>query len=87
MVEIYQAGTQMVGFVSEFPEGSREKSESTWSKGQLKMSFDVKSGKGFYLMGNKTPVPTDMKLNKFGHLELSTFSRSQTFSFARASNK
>lgn len=86
IVEIYQAGTQMVGFVSEFPEGSREKSESTWSKGQLKMSFDVKSGKGFYLMGNKTPITADIKLNKFSHLEVSLFGAESKFSFARVSD-
>lgn len=86
IVEIYQAGTQMVGFVSKFPEDSREKSESMWSKGQLKMSFDVKSSKGFYLMGDKTPFTSGIKLNKFSHLEVSLFGGESKFSFAKVSD-
>ena len=85
IVEVYQSGSQMVGFVSEIPEGSRVRG---WSKDQLNMSFDMESGRGVYLLGSKMPVPEEIKLNKFNHLEVNPLLLEEdppSFSFARVS--
>ena len=86
IVDVYQSGIKIVGFVSEIPEGSEVKPLGAWSKDQLKFAFDVKSSKGVYLMGNKAPVPADIKINKFNHLELSLFRGIERFSFSRVMN-
>ena len=78
----------MVGFVSEIPEGSEQKSLGVWSKDQFKLSFDVESGRGVYLLGSKMPVPAEIKLNKFNHLEVNPLLLEEdphSFSFARFS--
>jgi hypothetical protein len=65
-LDLYRSGEQLVAFVAEDPKG---KERSNWHQGQLKFIYGVDSGVGIYLMGNKTPMPANFNLNKFGHLE------------------
>ena len=34
-------------------------------------------------MGNKTPIPANININKFGHLEIKLLTNTETFSFAK----
>ena len=77
-INLYRSGQQLVAFLSGEP-----KDRSSWSKGQLKFIYGVDSGIGVYLMGNKTAMPAEFKLNKFGHLEVMLITSKKTFSFAR----
>jgi hypothetical protein len=77
-IELLQSGDQIVAFVTDVLKGDK-----SWSPGQLKMIFGKDSGVGVYLMGNKTPMPSEFNLNKFGHLEIKLLTQSDTFSFAR----
>jgi hypothetical protein len=79
-LNLYRSGDQLVAFVAENPKGE---DRSSWSQGQLKFIYGVESGVGVYLMGNKTPMPAEFKLNKFGHLEVTIITSKDTFSFAR----
>jgi hypothetical protein len=77
-LNLYRSGEQLVAFIAEKP-----KDRGSWGKGQLKFIYGVDSGVGIYLMGNKTPMPAQFKLNKFGHLEVMFITSKQSFSFAR----
>lgn len=77
-IEVIQSGDQMVAFISAVLDGDK-----SWSKDQLKMVFGKESGVGIYLMGNKTPMPSEFKVNKFGHLEVKLLTNAETFSFAK----
>ena len=77
-IEILKSGDQMVAFINKILKGDK-----SWSKEQLKMLFGADSGVGIYLMGNKTPMPSRISVNKFGHLEIEILSNSETFSFAK----
>lgn len=77
-IEIIKSGEQMVAFISAVLGG-----DTSWSKDQLKMVFGTESGVGIYLMGNKTPMPSEFKVNKFGHLEVKLLTNAETFSFAK----
>lgn len=74
----FKSGQQMVSFIS----GETSQSE-VWKQGDLKFAYGTDSGVGVYLMGDKTPVPAEFKINKFGHLEVKLFTSGETFSFAR----
>ena len=77
-IEIFQSGSQMVAFIN-----SVIKRRPSWSKDQLKMMFGADTGVGIYLMGDKTPIPSEFSLNKFGFLEVKLLTSSEVFSFAR----
>jgi hypothetical protein len=77
-IEILQSGEQLVAFITSILDGDK-----SWSKEQLKMIFGIESGVGIYLMGNKTPMPSKFQLNRFGFLEVTLLTNSETFSFAR----
>ena len=77
-IELYQSGEQLVAFVSEVIGGNK-----SWSKDQMKMVFGIESGVGIYLMGNKSPIPSRFKVNKFGHLEVELLTSSDKFTFAK----
>lgn len=79
-LNLYRSGDQLVAFVAERP---NDEDRSSWSQGQLKFIYGVESGLGVYLMGNKTPMPAEFKLNKFGHLEVTLITSRESFSFAR----
>lgn len=49
----------------------------------LKMIFNPETGGGIYLMADRTPQPANIKLNKFGYLEVSLILQNDAFSFAR----
>jgi len=78
-IEIFQSGNQMVGFIN-----AASRDRQLWSKGQLKMIFGNESGVGVYLMGEKSPTPSNFSMNKFGHLEVKLLTTSETFSFAKS---
>ncbi len=77
-VELFLSGSQIVGFI-----GNVKKDLPDWKPGQLKMIFNPETGTGIYLMGNKTPMPANIALNKFGHLEFKLILSKERFSFAR----
>lgn len=77
-IEIFQSGDQMVAFIENVLQG-----DGSWSTGQLKMIFGRESGVGIYLTSNKTPMPANFLVNKFGHLEVTLSTNSETFSFAK----
>lgn len=77
-IEIIQSGIELVAFVTEVLEGDK-----SWSADQLKMFFGVETGRGIYLMGDKTPIPAEFTVNKFGHLEVRLLTDNQQFSFGR----
>lgn len=77
-VRLVESGDQMVAFIDEVLDGDK-----SWSKAELKMLFGVQSGVGIYLMGNKTPQPSEFKVNKFGYLEVNLLSGDSTFSFMK----
>ena len=77
-LKIYKSGAQMVAFYNSSPRGK--------DKGQvddLKMLFNPETGAGIYIMADKTPQPAQIKLNKFGHLEVTITSQNDSYSFAR----
>ncbi len=77
-LKIYKSGTQMVAFFDHSPRG-KEKGQV----GDLKMLFNPETGAGIYIMADKTPQPAQIKVNKFGNLEVDLLSQNETFSFAR----
>jgi len=79
-LNIFQSGEQIVAFIIDTPKDERK---SSWRKDDLKFIFGVKSNKGVYLMGDKTPRPTKFSINKFGHLEIELITSGQKFSFGR----
>lgn len=76
-LNLYRSGQQLVAFIASEPKMEQ------WAKGQLKFIYGVDSKVGVYLMGDKTPMPAQFKLNKFGHLEVELIASKETFSFAR----
>lgn len=77
-LKIYKAGAQMVAFFDSFPKGKE--------KGQIddiKMLFNPETGAGIYIMADRTPQPAQIKVNKFGHLQVDITSQNETYSFAR----
>lgn len=77
-LSVYRSGQQYVAFISGEPT-----EQDSWHSGELKFIYGVDSGTGIYLMGDKTPMPADFHLNKFGHLEVTLITTKDTFSFAR----
>lgn len=77
-LNLYRSGQQYVAFISGEP-----KERAAWRQGELKFIYGVDSGVGIYLMGEKTPMPAQFKINKFGHLEVMLITSKETFSFAR----
>lgn len=77
-LNIYRSGQQLVAFI-----GGKAKDRDKWSEGQLKFIYGIDSGVGIYLKGNKTPMPAQFALNKFGHLEVTLITSKEMFSFAR----
>lgn len=77
-LKIYKSGTQMVAFFDSISKGK--------DKGHiddLKMLFNPETGAGIYIMADRTPQPAQIKVNKFGHLEIVITSQNDSFSFAR----
>jgi hypothetical protein len=77
-IKIYRSGNQMVAFINSMPND-----RDMWKIDELKMIFGEESGAGVYLMGNKTPMPAKIAVNKFGHLEVKLLLEKNSFSFAR----
>jgi len=77
-LHLYRSGQQYVAFISGDP-----KERAAWQQRELKFIYGADSGVGIYLMGDKTPMPAQFKLNKFGHLEVTLIAIKETFSFAR----
>lgn len=77
-LSLYRSGEQYVAFIRE----SNQPAE-IWRKGDLKFIFGTETNVGIYLMGDKTPMPAQFTLNKFGHLEVLLTINKERFSFAR----
>lgn len=78
-IKIFKSGKQIVAFILKAANGNQK----FWKQNNLKFIFGTKSNKGIYLMGNKTPIPSNFKLNKFGHLEIELITSGEKFSFER----
>lgn len=78
-IKIFQSGKQIVAFIIKVKNGNQK----FWKQNNLKFIFGTKSNKGIYLMGNKTPIPSNFKLNKFGHLEIELITNGDKFSFEK----
>jgi hypothetical protein len=77
-INVYRSGDQMVAFIN-----MASKDRDMWKADDLKMIFGEESGVGIYLMGDKSPMPAKIALNKFGHLEIKFILQNEAFSFAR----
>lgn len=77
-LDIYLSGSQLVGFVTKLKEDRPE-----WKIGDLKMIFNPDTGAGIFLWGDKTPRPSTITLNKFGHLDVKIIDINQRLSFGR----
>jgi hypothetical protein len=47
------------------------------------MIFNPETGAGVYMMADRTPQPAEIKLNKFGNLQVDVTSLNESVSFAR----
>jgi hypothetical protein len=77
-LKLFKSGSQMAGFFNSAPKG-----KETGQIDDLKMLFNPETGVGIYMMADKTPHPAQIKMNKFGHLEVKLESRNESYSFAR----
>jgi hypothetical protein len=77
-MELYLSGTQMVAFITK-----NKEPRVNWKNGDLKMIFNPETGAGVYMMGDRTPRPAAIALNKFGHLEIKIIGTKEQFSYAR----
>ena len=69
-VDIYKSDNDFVGIIQEVKNGDgRER----WKKGDLKFRFNSKTGLGLYLMGDKAPMPSTIKLDDFGYLQVQLY--------------
>ncbi len=80
-VELFLSGNQIVGFLTKKP--IDKDSQTHWDSGDIKLLFNPEKGVGIYLMGDKTPMPSKIKVNKFGHLEVDLILVDEKFSFAK----
>jgi hypothetical protein len=80
ILNISQSKDNIVAFISLNKNTDRS---NFWKKDDLKFIFGVYSGKGIYLMGDKTPVPSIFTINKFGHLEIKLLTTEEVFSFKK----
>lgn len=78
-ISIFRSKGKVVGFISKCVAES-----SVCKQDDIKLSFDPKNSFGVYFMGDKTPMPAEFKVNKFGHLEVVLFGSSESFAFAKA---
>lgn len=77
-LKLYKSGDQMVAFFDSVPKGTEQ--------GQLddiKLLFNPQTGAGIYMMADRTPQPAQIKVNKFGNLQVDITSLSESVSFAR----
>lgn len=80
-LNIFQSGTQIVAFINQVKVSDDR--QNFWHENNLKFIFGEESNKGIYLMGNKTPVPSNFIVNKFGFLEIELITSGEKFSFER----
>jgi uncharacterized protein YceK len=77
-LKIYKSGTQMVAFFDSNPKG-----KESGHLDDIKMLFNPETGAGVYLMADRTPQPAQIKVNKFGNLQIDITSLNESVSFAR----
>lgn len=77
-LKIYKSGTQIVAFFDSAPKGKEQGRVD-----DLKIIFNPETGAGIYMMADRAPQPAQIKLNKFGNLEVDIMSLNENFSFAR----
>ncbi|BCK87303.1 hypothetical protein MIZ01_1075 [Sideroxyarcus emersonii] len=81
-LKIYQSGAQMVAFFDTAPRNGGKIRESG-TVDELKMIFNPQTGAGVYLMADRAPQPAEIKVNKFGFLQVDIASQGELVSFAR----
>lgn len=80
-LKIYKSGSQMVAFFETPPKNGKIKDAG--GTGNIKMIFHPETGAGVYLMEDRAPQPAEIKVNKFGNLQVDITSQNETVSFAR----
>lgn len=77
-LKLYKSGNYYVAFIL-----NKSKDRKEWKIGELKLIYDIKTGIGIYLMGDKTPMIAKFKLNKFGNMEINITTEDEIISFGR----
>lgn len=80
-LKAFQSGSQIVAFITRTK--AADDRGDVWKENNLKFIFGKKSNKGIYLMGDKTPIPSEFSLNKFGHLQIKLITNGEIFSFRK----
>ncbi len=80
-LKIYKSGTQMVAFFESSPRSGKIKELGQID--DIKMLFNPETGAGIYIMADRTPQPAQIRVNKFGNLQVDLLSQNETYSFAR----
>jgi hypothetical protein len=68
----------MVAFFDSNPKG-----KESGHLDDIKILFNPETGAGVYLMADRTPQPAQIKVNKFGNLQIDITSLNESVSFAR----
>lgn len=77
-LKIYKSGAQMVAFFDSAPKGKVQGQVD-----DIKLLFNPETGAGVYLMPDRAPQPAQIKVNKFGNLQVDITSLNESVSFAR----
>ena len=84
-LNVYQSGLQIIAFITQ--NKATDDRKDVWKENNMKFIFGVKSDKGIhkgiYLRGDKTPIPSDFSVNKFGFLEIKFITDGTIFSFKK----
>mgnify|MGYP005988332949 CR=1 FL=1 len=80
-LDVFQSGQQIVAFINNVK--ATDDRQDFWKQNNLKFIFGVETKKGIYLMGDKTPIPSNFKVNKFGFLEIELITDGSKFSFEK----
>ena len=63
-IRAYASGGLVVGVLEKLFEAQSQ----GWESAQVKFVFDPGSGRGVYVMTDRTPMPSKFSINRFGHL-------------------
>ena len=77
-IYIYISGNNIVGVISKLFDSSLK-----WKAEELKLIFNSETSTGIYFMGDRTPMPAGISINKFNHLEIVLWTTKEHFAFAR----
>lgn len=82
-LRVYGSGEAVVGVVEKLYEAP----EHGWAKGQVKFVFSSESGRGVYVMSDRTPMPSKFFITRFGHLNIELGGGLKGLAFERVSDE